>query len=55
VVRPGGQAQGAAGHPFAAARRHDGVRGALVGGVNQNPGDHAGAGVMTCTTGADQP
>ncbi len=40
----------AAGHPFAAAdRRHDGVRGALAGGVNHK-GSTTGVGVMTCTT-----
>jgi hypothetical protein len=33
--RLGGRPGWAAGHPFAAAGRHDGVRGALAGGVNQ--------------------
>ena len=55
-VRAGGLAQGTAGHPFAATRRHDGVRGAPVGGVNQNRATTpVVVGVMTCTTRAHQP
>src|ERR1019366_982176 len=34
-VPAGGRPGWAAGHPYAAAGRHDGVRGALAGGVNQ--------------------
>jgi hypothetical protein len=34
--------------------RHDGVRGALAGGVNQRGRPRQVMGVMTCTTRADQ-